>query len=217
MSNFKASKLSKIKIFPFVHLNPSESLSYQALRWWGRENVSKPPSPCSSVYLKWALKGRLTRIDDLFPEVHYLHADCCALCAWTGICVEGGTGVPLSLPLGTARFSPFWGSQRRPTATQERLRWEKDCDRSILPAFENKSSPASKKQSFVCPNFLFPNNAVVPTALSHPTHTNVHDADADLFYLDMKPLLHCQPKKPSLCWWTASHLTPPVPRCSLSP
>lgn len=77
-----------------------------------------------------------------------IYANRCALCVWMGLSAEGGTSVPLSLPLGTARFSPFRRSQWRPTATQERLWWEKDRDRSILPAFENKLSSASKNRSF---------------------------------------------------------------------
>lgn len=216
MSNFKASKLSKIKIFPFVHLNPSESLSYQAPRWWGRENVSKPPSPCSSIYYKWALKGRLTRMDDLFPEVHYLRRPLCSVCLNRDFCWRGNRRAPLPASghgsvLAVLGLPVETHSHAGKTTVGERL-----TAQYSLPLKPNPA-PLPKNQSFVCPNFLFPNNAVVSTVLSHPTHTNVHDADADLFYLDMKPLLRCQPKKPSLCWWTASHLTPPVPCSSLSP
>lgn len=139
-----------------------------------------------------------------------IYADRCALYAWTGISAEGVPECPspcLWARLGSRRS---WGSQWRPTAMQERLRWEKDCDCSILPAFKTKLSSASKNQSFLqIPKP--PNNSVVSTVLSHPAHTNVHDLDDD-FYLDVKPLLHCWPKKQLMMMDViSSHQFPVVP------
>lgn len=147
MSNFKAHKLSKTEIFPFVYLNPSESLSSRVPRWWVRENISKPPSPRSSVCVKRAFKGRLTGTDDLFPKAHHLRRPPRSLCLNRDFC-EGGTGVP---PFPAAGHGSVLAVLGLPMETHSRVGKTKVGERPWplnTPCLWKQTSSASKTQSF---------------------------------------------------------------------
>lgn len=130
--------LAKIKIYPFVWLYPSKSLSSQVPHWWGREKVSR--SLLLMLFMcTWECAYRKINPNRWFTSSSAPFTPAAVLWVSEGgflltrnrwACWRGSALTLLGLPAET-------------TDTREGLLQPKD--HSVLPAFNKKQSSASKR------------------------------------------------------------------------